>query len=140
MAPDLARDLGIAERAVQRHLGEIAGRAGALELVVEEAPDLGLDPGAGRRQRAAALLLLAEALDDREQEARLAAEIALDQLLVDARGLRHLAGGRGVVAALGENLHAGREQRLPWSPPCRAAVPPPRAGTAPRAVLLSIPA
>ena len=58
------------------------------------------------------MLLLAEALDDREQEPRLAAEIALDQLLVDAGGLRHLARGRRVVAALGEDLHAGREQRL----------------------------
>jgi hypothetical protein len=71
-----------------------------LELEVEKTLDLRLDAVAGRWQRAGPPLLLPEALDDGEEQPALAAEIALDQLLIDARGLRNLARGRRVVAAL----------------------------------------
>jgi hypothetical protein len=82
---DLRRDLMVAERAAQRDLREVADRAGVLEPEGEKAQDLRLDAVAGRRQRAGPPLLLSEALDDGEEQAALPAELALDQLLVDAR-------------------------------------------------------
>src|SRR5690606_18988248 len=109
---DLPRNLWIAQRAVQRHSGHVGDLAGPLEMVLEEALHLGLDAAAGRRHRAALPFLRAEALENREQQAALAAEVALDQLLVHASRVRHLARGRGIVAAPGEYLHAGGEQRL----------------------------
>src|SRR5690606_8707987 len=82
LTSDFPSDPRIAQRALQRHFGQIALGAGVLELELQEAENLSLDAAAGRRLRAAALVLpLAELLDQGEEQSLLPAEIALNQLL-----------------------------------------------------------